>query len=167
MVKFVFCAIVLAVLIAAPAAGQATLIVPGKALGDLTVEMALAEIKTRLGEPDDCQTSPDGVVGVCTWQISQVWVSYDLPSMAIRVLTKNILGSSLWRTDTGIGSLSTSADVVRAHGKPDAILRPTGQVTFRYVDAGIQFSIVDSPTHLLHDRVFEIGVFRSGRFPKP
>lgn len=163
----------LVALAAAPVAGQTTLIVPGKALGDLTVDMALAEIKTRLGEPDGCGTSADGQVGSCSWLAAGISASYDLPSLAIRVLTKQMAGTSVWRTTSNITGLSTSADVIRAHGRPDVAINLPAQgdtphrVTLRYVDQGIQFTLVDSSAHLLHDRVIAIGVFRPGRFPKP
>lgn len=169
-----FCAaVLLTALIAIPAAGQSTLIVPGEALGDLTARMSLAEIKSRLGEPDGCGESSDGRVGACSWLAAGVIVSYDLPSLAVRVLTKQVVGTTVWRTTSGITGLSTSADVVRAHGKPDVtiVLPANGgtlsRVTLRYVDQGVQFTLVDSPAHLLHDRVVEIGIFLPGRFPKP
>ena len=152
---------------AAPA--PSTIIVPGRALGDLTVDMSLAEIKQRLGNPGDCGSllNPRDV-GVCEWKALGIWVTYDLPSEETRVLTKDVAADRAWRTDQGLSGSSSVDDVVRVHGQPDAIIPvpPAKVTTYRYVDAGIQFTLVVDPTSDRDGRINEIGIFRPGRFPK-
>jgi hypothetical protein len=152
---------------AAPAAS--TVIVPGRALGDLTVEMSLAEIKQRLGPPADCGSllNPRDI-GVCEWKTLGIWVSYDIPSEETRVLTKDVAADPAWRTEQDLGGSSSRDDVMRVHGPPDIIIPvpPAKVETYRYVDLGIQFTMVADTASPRDGRINEIGVFRPGRFPK-
>ncbi len=151
------------------APGVSTVIIPGRALGDLTVAMPLAEIKHRLGTPVDCGSllNPRDV-GVCEWKQFGIWVSYDIPSEDTRVLTKDVAADPAWRTDQGLGGASSGDDVVRGYGQPDVIIPipPARVTTYRYVDLGIQFTMVVDPASDRNGRINEIGVFRPGRFPK-
>lgn len=153
--------------LAAP--GPSTIIVPGRSLGDLTVEMSLAEIKQRLGAAADCGSllNPRDV-GVCEWKQLGIWISYDIPSEATRVITKEVASDPAWRTDRGLNGSSNRDDVVRAHGAPDVIIpvAPAKVETYRYVDLGIQFTMVADPASSRDGRINEIGVFRPGRFPR-
>ncbi|HEY3247217.1 MAG TPA: hypothetical protein VGK88_02845 [bacterium] len=146
-----------------------TIIIPGRALGDLTVDMPLAEIKQRLGTPVDCGSllTPRDV-GVCEWKQFGIWISYDIPSEETRVLTKDVTSDPSWRTEQGLGGASGTDDVVRVHGQPDVIIpvAPAKVTTYRYVDLGVQFTMVADPASERNGRINEIGIFRPGRFPK-
>lgn len=148
---------------------RSTIIVPGRALGDLTVDMSLTEIKQRLGASGDCGSllNPRDV-GVCEWKDLGIWVTYDLPSEETRVLTKDVAVDRTWRTDQGLSGASSTDDVVRVHGQPDVVIPvpPAKVTTYRYVDAGIQFTMVADPASDRDGRINEIGIFRPGRFPK-
>ncbi|HEV8353692.1 MAG TPA: hypothetical protein VGR24_05785 [bacterium] len=152
--------------VAAPA--PSTIIIPGRALGDLTVEMPLAEIKQRLGVPADCGSllNPRDV-GVCEWKALGIWISYDIPSEETRVLTKDVTNAPAWRTDQGLSGASNTDDVARVHGPPQVIISipPARVTTYRYVDVGIQFTMVADPASDRNGRINEIGIFRPGRFP--
>lgn len=152
---------------AAPA--PSTVIVAGRALGDLTVEMSLAEIKQRLGGSADCGSllNPRDV-GVCEWKTLGIWISYDIPSEDTRALTKEVASDPAWRTDRGLSGATGKDDVVRVHGTPDVIIpvAPARVETYRYVDLGIQFTMTADPASPRDGRINEIGVFRPGRFPK-
>lgn len=146
-----------------------TVIIAGRALGDLTVEMSLAEIKQRLGVGGDCGSllNPRDV-GVCEWKQVGIWVSYDIPSEETRVLTKEVASDPAWRTDHGLSGSSSRDDVVRVHGQPDVVIPvPPAKVdTYRYVDLGIQFTMVMDAASPRDGRINEIGIFRPGRFPR-
>lgn len=90
-----------------------------------------------------------------------------------RVLTKALLGSTVWKTDKGLGSLSTEAVVIRAYGSPEQV----GPSTIIYrrdtdvqevktkvllcISQGIRFALFDDPRAApVNGRVFEIGVFK-------
>ncbi|MGH2348515.1 MAG: hypothetical protein ACRDFT_03495, partial [bacterium] len=116
--------------VAAPTMSS-TIIIPGRALGDLTVDMPLADIKQRLGTPADCGSllNPRDV-GVCEWKNLGIWISYDIPSEETRVLSKDVSGDPAWRTEQGLGGASSTDDVVRVHGPPDVIIPiPPAKVT--------------------------------------
>jgi hypothetical protein len=153
--------------VAAPSAS--TVIVPGRALGELTVDMPLAEVKQRLGTGADCGSllNPRDV-GVCEWKDRGIWISYDIPSEETRVLSKDVTNDAAWRTEQGLSGASSTDDVVRVHGPPDVIIPipPARVTTYRYVDTGIQFTMVADAASSRNTRVNEIGVFRPGRFPK-
>lgn len=67
LTRALVCLFILTLPVTAAAQAPATTIVAGKSVGDLTLDMSLAEIKERLGTPDDCGASSDPAIGSCSW----------------------------------------------------------------------------------------------------
>ena len=100
------------------------------------------------------------------WRTHGFWVSLHNGTKAIRVISV-FPPNGAFRTDKGIKLLDPWSKAEAAHGKDYKRweFREEKTILIRY-PVGLQFGVVNDPSQsLIHNRIFQIGVFRSGDLP--
>lgn len=171
--------IVLVVLLTLPAsAQQSSLVVPGKSVGLISLEMTLDQIKGILGEgrctatkvgranePDAPEIDATG----CTWRDRSGAPTYMLAAdTAGRPLfVDRYLDNRLWQTVEGLkmdgNGSHGQADVIRIYGQPERFWSEDwGNAKFfrmRFAN-GLRIGLLDDPASPFHRRIVSLGIWR-------
>lgn len=143
------------------------LIVPGQRIGPVRLGMTIEQIAAAVGSrPKRDEFPSDGIV-LYEWRSEGLWVSQAITTKAIRVIS-TFGASDLYRTEKGVSLLHPRAKMEEAYGKGyREYSYPEDRITLiRYHDLGLQFGIVNQPSNpTIHNRIFQIGVFRPGDLP--
>jgi hypothetical protein len=140
------------------------LIVPGQRVGparlDMTVEQIIAAVGSR---PRRDEFPGEGII-LYEWRAEGLWVSVAMATQRIRLISA--FGTNdRYRTDRGVSLMMRRGQIEEVYGTAYKEYRyPEDRVTRLHYDAlGLQFGLVFQPANpMLHDRIFQIGVFRPG-----
>lgn len=139
------------------------LIVPGQRVGPARLTMTVDQIVTAVGiRPKRDEFAQDGIV-LYEWRGEGLWVSVSTSTKAIRVISA--FGTSdKYRTDKGVSLLHPRSKVEEVYGKGyKEYTYPQDEIALvRYHDLGLQFGLVHQPGRPIHNRIFQIGVFKPG-----
>lgn len=143
------------------------IIVPGLRVGPLRLTMSVQQIIDAVGTRHKRDEFKDEKIILYEWRAEGIWVSLDLDSKALRVISA--FGPNWkYRTDKGVSLMETfaKAESVYGQGYKRWEFGEEKIILVRYPDLGLQFGIVNDPgQRLLHGRIFQIGVFRPGDLP--
>jgi len=153
---------------------------PGEGIGPYRLHLGLSELVARLGRAGaerhvvdmaeatrDCTERSGGRVLRWVWRQQGLWLTADADTGSVRVLAA--FGTSgPYRTDRGVrlGDPLERAERLHGPGGHRVVCRlPRGVQAhiLRYRELGLQFTVLFGPVPGA-GRVFEIGVFRPGRF---
>lgn len=142
------------------------LIVPGQRIGPARLAMTVEQITEAVGtRPKRDEFPQDGII-LYEWRAEGLWVSQSIATKGIRVISA--FGTSdTYRTDKGVSLLHPRTKMEEAYGKGyKEYSYPQDQITLiRYHDLGLQFGIVNQPGRPIHNRIFQIGIFKPGDLP--
>ncbi len=142
------------------------LIVAGQRIGAVRLAMTLDEIIHLLGRGHKVEEFKTEKIILYEWRSQGFWVSLDSGSQAIRVISI-FAPNGAFHTDKGVALLDRWAKVEAAHGKDYKRweFREEKTILIRY-PGGLQFGVVNDPGQgLIHSRIFQIGIFKSGDLP--
>ncbi|MGH2628827.1 MAG: hypothetical protein ACRDHY_19485 [Anaerolineales bacterium] len=143
------------------------IIVPGKQVGPLRLSMPLPQILEAVGPGYKREEFKAEKIILYEWRAQAIWVSQDLVSKEIRVISA-FGTNSKYRTDKGVALLDafTKAEGIYGKGYRRWEYKKEKLTLIRYAALGLQFGVVDDPGQpLLNGRIFQIGVFLPGNLP--
>lgn len=126
------------------------LIVPGKGIGSLTLDLPVAEFTSKLGQADETHPPEGSRAGEMFWRNRTLFVHID-PADPKRAVGLSIADRQ-YRTDKGIGFGSSEGAAILAHGVPprtlDVMIPNLGGMRYLiYDDLGIAFGITSDRQH--------------------
>ena len=138
--------------VAGPAVSQAVddkLIVPGVRIGKWTLQMTIDDLVRMNGPAQSLdEDDPDFVrrINEFHWQqpgLSLTAITFDRHRVDVLLLNAAPIGATVYRTDRGIGFLSTQQDVLRLYGQPTIAraARMLGMMNMIYDRFGINFQV--------------------------
>lgn len=147
------------------AAPDDNLIVPGQRISKWTLEMSIEDLESLNGPAQRIALSAGGGVSLdAIRDLSQhLWRNVGLAAATfdgkrVEVLAAGVAGTNPpYRTELGVGILSSPEALARAYGTPTAQTRPmTGQIRLIYDHLGFYARLLEGGA------ITEIGVFRTG-----
>ncbi|SRR5579884_219210 len=155
--------------LAAPAGAQSpspsTIVVPGYAVGEWTLDMTVADLLFRLGVPLTNPSAPDPLV-----QRSLEQRAWDTPPVVALSRPEDNVVAALgirargYATPEHAGVGSTEAQVTAAYGAPSATIQAPGRPRLLVYDAtGVAFQLAYDPATKAYATVDAVFVFRPGR----
>ncbi|MDR5693657.1 MAG: hypothetical protein QN198_07325 [Armatimonadota bacterium] len=141
------------------------IIIPGKRIGPLHLNMDLREILQVMGSGFRRDEFPEHNLILYEWRREGVWVSLYRDSQRLRLIS--VFGTGGYRTDRGVRLLDRIDKAIATYGNGYRRYDyPEDRIAIlRYHDLGLQFAFVQSPKNLLNGRIFQIGVFKPGDLP--
>ncbi len=142
------------------------LIIPGERVGPVKLGMPIAAILQAMPPGYKREVFPEQKVILYEWWAQGFWVSLEADGKTIRIIS--VFGAGTYHTDKGVQLLHPASKMVEVYGKEFRRYEyPEDQVTLiRYVSLGLQFGLVNQPSNgVLHDRIFQIGIFSAGKEP--
>jgi hypothetical protein len=143
------------------------MIVPGQRIGPIRLGMSVEEIITAVGSRPKRDEFPQEGIVLYEWRQEGLWVSQVASTQAIRLVS--VFGTSdKYRTEKGVSLMASRNKMEGAYGKGYREYRyPEDRITMiRYHDLGLQFGVVNQPSNpAVHNRIFQIGIFRPGDLP--
>jgi hypothetical protein len=143
------------------------IIVPGKQVGPLRLAMPVPQILEAVGPGYKREEFKAEKIILYEWRTQGIWVSLDLQSKEIRVISA-FGTNSKYRTDKGVALMEpfTKAEGIYGKGYNRWEYKKEKITLVRYAALGLQFGVVDNPEQpLLHGRIFQIGIFVPGNLP--
>ena len=133
------------------------LIVPGVRIGDWTLQMTIDDL-VRMNGPAQTlsEDDPDFArrINEFHWQksgLSLTAIAFDRPRVDALLFNAAPIGATVYKTDRGIGFLSTQPDVLKVYGKPTIAraARMRGTTNMIYDGFGVNFQIDNSNNGLV------------------
>jgi hypothetical protein len=141
------------------------IIVPGRRIGPLYLEMDLQQILQVMGEGFRRDEFPEHNLILYEWRREGVWLSLYRDTKKLRLLS--VFGTGGYRTDKGVRLLDRIEKAIATYGSNYRRYDyPEDRIAMlRYPALGLHFAFVDSPRNLLNGRIFQIGIFKPGELP--
>ncbi len=143
------------------------IIVPGKQVGPLRLSMPLPQILEAVGPGYKRDEFKAEKIILYEWRAQAIWVSLDLVSKQIRVISA-FGTNSKYRTDKDVALMDPFTKAEGIYGKDYKRWEYKKEkiILIRYAALGLQFGVVEDPGQaLLHGRIFQIGIFAPGNLP--
>lgn len=170
--------VILLVLLTLPAsAQQSTLVVPGKSVGPVSLEMTLAQIKGILGEGQCTATkvrranepdAPEIDATRCTWRDRSGAPAYVLAADTAGrpIFVDRYIEDRPWQTSEGLRMGNDGDDqaaAIRIYGQPERFWSEDwGNAKFfrmRFAN-GLRIGLLDDPASPFHRRIVSLGIWR-------
>jgi hypothetical protein len=159
-VKPIILGLLALLLSAGPAVSQTVddkLIVPGVRIGKWTLQATIDDL-VRMNGPAQTlsEDDPDFVRGINEfhWQkpgLSLTAITFDRHKVDVLLFDAAPIGATVYKTDRGIGFLSTRQEVLRLYGQPTIAraARMLGRTNMIYDSLGINFQVDESNNGLV------------------